>query len=58
MDGTFTNISGATLATYTPVAADAGMYLRATATYTDGYASGNARNPPSVTEYRRYGGSR
>ena len=34
MDGTFTNISGATSATYTPVEADAGMYLRATADLT------------------------
>ena len=41
MDGTFTDISGATMATYTPVAADAEMYLMATATYTDGYDSGN-----------------
>ena len=41
MDGTFTNISGATSATYTPVAADEGMYLRAMATYTDGFDSGN-----------------
>ena len=41
MDGTFTNISGATSATYTPVAADANMWLRAMATYTDGFDSGN-----------------
>ena len=41
MDGTFTNISGATSATYEPVAADAGLYLRAMATYTDGFDSGN-----------------
>ena len=31
----WTNISGATSASYTPVAADAGRYLRATASYTD-----------------------
>ena len=37
MDGTFTNITGATDATYTPVAADADMWLRAMATYTDGF---------------------
>ena len=41
MDGTFTNISGATSATYTPVAADADMWLRAMATYTDVLGSGN-----------------
>ena len=41
MDGTFTDISGADSETYTPVAADAGMYLRAMATYTDGYDAGN-----------------
>ena len=33
--GTFNNISGATFATYTPVAADVGKYLRATVTYED-----------------------
>ena len=41
MDGPFTNISGATSATYTPVAADADMWLRAMATYTDVLGSGN-----------------
>ena len=38
VDGTFANIDGATLATYTPVAGDqtpTAMFLRATATYTD-----------------------
>ena len=41
-DGTgFSNITGATSATYTPVAADAGMYLRASVTYTDGFDAGN-----------------
>ena len=41
-DGTgFTNIDGATMMTYTPDADDAGMYLQATATYTDGFDSGN-----------------
>ena len=40
-DGTYANINGATSATYTPVDADADTYLRATATYTDGYGSGN-----------------
>ena len=33
-------ISGATEAAYTPVAADAGHYLRVTASYTDGHGSG------------------
>ena len=42
MDGTFTNMSGATSANYTPVDGDAGMYLRATASYTDGYGSDSA----------------
>ena len=35
------DITDATGASYTPVAGDAGMYLRATATYTDGFDSGN-----------------
>ena len=42
MDGTFTNISGATSATYTPVAAVADLWLMATATYTDGLGSDSA----------------
>ena len=41
MDGTFTNIAGATDASYEPVDADANMWLRAMATYTDGFDSGN-----------------
>ena len=40
-DGTYANINGATSATYTPVDDDAGKFLRATATYDDGYGSGN-----------------
>ena len=45
----FTNISGATSASYTPVAADVGHHLRATVTYTDGIsqddtASGSTEN--------------
>ena len=40
MDGTYENISGATSMTYTPVDADGGYYLRATAMYTDAYGSG------------------
>ena len=34
-DGTFTGIGGATRASYTPVEADEGMYLKITVTYTD-----------------------
>ena len=37
-----TLISGETSATYTPVAADVGDYLRATASYTDGEGSGKS----------------
>ena len=36
----WTDISGATDASYTPVIADDGKYLRATASYTDGHGSG------------------
>ena len=39
-DGTFADISAATSAAYTPVAGDAGKWLRATASYTDGHGSG------------------
>ena len=39
-DGPYTNITGATSASYTPVTADAGHHLRATATYTDRRGSG------------------
>ena len=43
MDGTFANIPGATsMNNYTPVAGDLGMYLRATASYTDGEGSGKS----------------
>ena len=40
MDGTYSNIVGATNETYTPVEGDGGYYLMATATYTDAYGSG------------------
>ena len=48
----WTAIRGAALASYTPVAADKGSYLRATASYTDGHkgrarARGRRRPPPS-----------
>ena len=39
-DGTFTDISGADSATYTPDAGDAGLFLRARADYEDGEGSG------------------
>ena len=39
-DATWTNIDGATMASYTPVEADVGMYLQATASYTDGEGAG------------------
>ena len=42
MDGTYENISGATSMTYTPVDADDGYHLRATAMYTDAYGSGKS----------------
>ena len=38
--GPFTNISGATSQDYTPVDADRGKYLRATASYTDSHGPG------------------
>ena len=37
MDSGFTAIDGATMYTYTPVEADANMYVRAMATYTDAH---------------------
>ena len=39
MDGTYTDITGATMASYMPVAADEGMYLRATVSYSDAEGS-------------------
>ena len=43
MDGTYTNIvNDATSASYTPVDGDENMYLRATATYTDGHGAGKS----------------
>ena len=40
MDDTWTDIEDATAVTYTPVEADVGNYLRAMASYNDGYSSG------------------
>ena len=45
--GSFSNISGAISASYTPVAADVGKYLRATVTYTDPQGSGKTANAVS-----------
>ena len=55
--GTFTNISGATGASYTPVDADLRHYLRVTAHYTDGHGPGKshertAANPVLDTPYK------
>ena len=41
-DGNVMDIGGATMMSYTPVAEDGGYYLRATATYTDGYGDDTA----------------
>ena len=45
--GSFTNISGGTSASYTPIAADVGKYLRATVTYTDPQGSGKSASAVS-----------
>ena len=45
--GSFSSISGATSASYTPVAADVGKYLRATVTYTDPQGSGKTASAVS-----------
>ena len=45
--GSFSNISGATSASYTPIAADVGKYLRATVTYTDPEGSGKTASAVS-----------
>ncbi len=42
MDGNFTDIDGATGASYTPVEADDGKYLKVMVTYTDGEGSGKS----------------
>ena len=42
MDGAYAVIEGATSASYTPVAGDENMYLRATASYDDGEGSGKS----------------
>ena len=40
LDGRFDDIDGATDASYTPVGADEGMFLRASVSYTDGFGPG------------------
>ena len=50
MDGTFTPITGATSAMYTPVVDDDGYYLKATAMYTEGEVSGKVAE--EMTESR------
>ena len=45
--GSFSNIGGATSASYTPIAADVGKYLRATVTYTDPEGSGKTASAVS-----------
>ena len=42
VDGTYMDIDTATSMSYTPVAADEGYYLEATASYTDGHGSGKS----------------
>ena len=41
-NGSFTTISGANTATYTPVTADADRFLKATVSYTDSFGSGKS----------------
>ena len=50
--GTFSNISGATSASYTPVKEDAGSYLKATAFYADGHGPGKSARITSTTQVR------
>ena len=47
-DGSWTDIEGATSASYTPVRADLGNYLQAMATYTDGHGAGKSATAQSV----------
>ena len=49
MDGTYSNIVGATSETYTPVEGDGGYYLMATAMYTDAYGSGMSANATTTS---------
>ena len=47
--GAYTDISGATSPSYTPVAGDVGYYLRATATYSDGEGSGTTKTAQAAS---------
>ena len=51
--GTFTPISGATSNPYTPVAADVGKYLKATASYTDPQGSGKSATSAASSQVLR-----
>lgn len=42
--GAFTDISGASLSSYTPVDSDGGKWLRATASYSDGHGPGKTKS--------------
>ena len=48
----WSTISGATSDSYTPVAGDVGRYLRATATYDDGYSNGKSASAVSENTVR------
>ena len=48
----WSTISGATSDSYTPVTGDVGRYLRATATYDDGYSSGKSASAVSENTVR------
>ena len=50
--GPYTEISTATLDTYTPVTNDVGKYLRATASYTDGHGTNKTAHAVSVRAVR------
>ena len=52
MDVGYTDIEGATSASYTPVETDVTMYLRATAMYTDGHGSDQSASAVSASMVR------
>ena len=52
MDVGYTDIEGATSASYMPVEADVNMYLRATAMYTDGHGPGKSASEVSASMVR------
>ena len=51
-DGSWTDISGATAANYTPVDADLNHYLRATASYTDGHGGSKSAHADTANAVR------